>query len=331
MPVDCPASLSTQFQPAQNSSQPKIPASPKFQPIQSSTKLQGAYPMSQNAPGDIALNGSAATPESTIRPIGSVSYDNRGRVILVSGGAQGIGRAVCRAFAEAGASVVGMDVHWAEPVEGVEFVIGDTSDETACQRAVEFAVAKFGGLDVLVNNAAIQPPSSYVALDSVQLETWNRMIAVNFTGYTLLAKHAARQMLHQRAADATATGVIVNMASGQAHRTARQVPCYGPIKAANILQTMQWGVEYARQGIRVVSVSPGAVDTPLVRASLESQGGAGPLANRHPLGRIGQPEEIAAAVLWLASPAASFVTATDLQVDGGLGAFGAFAEPFPTE
>jgi NAD(P)-dependent dehydrogenase (short-subunit alcohol dehydrogenase family) len=127
------------------------------------------------------------------------------------------------------------------------------------------------------------------------------------------------------------SGVIVNMASGQAHRTARQVPCYGPIKAANLLQTMQWGVEYARQGIRVVSVSPGAIDTPLVRASLAAQGGARELANRHPLGRIGRPEEIAAAVLWLSSDEASFVTGTDLQVDGGLGALGAFAEPYSLE
>jgi NAD(P)-dependent dehydrogenase (short-subunit alcohol dehydrogenase family) len=92
---------------------------------------------------------------------------------------------------------------------------------------------------------------------------------------------------------------------------------------------MQWGVEYARDGIRVVSISPGAIDTPLVRASLEAQGGEAQLANRHPIGRLGQPAEVARAVLWLSSGDASFITATDLQVDGGLGAFGAFAEPFP--
>ena len=101
--------------------------------------------------------------------------------------------------------------------------------------------------------------------------------------------------------------------------------------AANLMQSRQWGVEYARQGIRVVSVSPGAIDTPLVRGSLEKQGGAAALANRHPLGRIGQPHEVASAVLWLASEDASFITATDLEVDGGLGAFGAFADPFPLD
>jgi NAD(P)-dependent dehydrogenase (short-subunit alcohol dehydrogenase family) len=123
--------------------------------------------------------------------------------------------------------------------------------------------------------------------------------------------------------------VVVNIASGQAHRTAREVGVYGPIKSANVMQARQWGVEYARDGIRVVSISPGAIDTPMVRASLEAQGGSEALANRHPLGRIGQPAEIAAAVLWLSSADASFITATDLEVDGGLGAFGAFADPYP--
>jgi NAD(P)-dependent dehydrogenase (short-subunit alcohol dehydrogenase family) len=178
-------------------------------------------------------------------------------------------------------------------------------------------------LDVLVNNAAIQPPESYVPVHELEASIWQRMVDINFSGYTWLAKHAIPHMRRQ------GSGVIVNMASGQAHATARQVPAYGPIKAANVLQANQWGVEYARDGIRVVSVSPGAIDTPLVRASLEAQGGAAELANRHPLGRIGKPEEVARAVLWLSSGDASFVTATDLEVDGGLGAFGAHADPYP--
>jgi meso-butanediol dehydrogenase/(S,S)-butanediol dehydrogenase/diacetyl reductase len=260
------------------------------------------------------------------RPIGSVSHNNAGRVVLVSGGAKGIGRAICDAFLDSTASVVCMDIDQAAGQSlssGMRFYRGDTSREEDCRQAVEFTVAEFGGLDVLVNNAAIQPPDSYVPLDQLSSETWNRMLAINFSGYTFLAKYAVRQMQRQQ------SGVIVNIASGQAHRTARQVPCYGPIKAANVLQSMQWGVEYARQGIRVVSVSPGAIYTPLVQASLEAQGGEAELANRHPLGRIGEPREVAAAVLWLASGEASFVTATDLQVDGGLGAFGAFADPYP--
>lgn len=260
------------------------------------------------------------------RPSGSVIYSNAGRVVLVSGGARGIGRAICEAFLHSKATVVCMDVddESAGDLPGeVLFVRGDTSSESDCQQAVRAAIEAGGGLDVLVNNAAIQPAESYVPLDQLDPELWNRMLAINFSGYTFLAKHAAIQMKKQH------SGVIVNMASGQAHRTARQVPCYGPIKAGNVLQAMQWGLEYARDGIRVVSVSPGAINTPLIRASLDEQGGAAELANRHPVGRIGEPHEVADAVLWLTSCAASFVTATDLQVDGGLGAFGAFADPYP--
>lgn len=259
------------------------------------------------------------------RPKGSVGYSNKDRVILVSGGASGIGRAVCEAFVASEAEVVCIDIDQdaaSRLPSPITFICGDVSSEPDCRRAVAETLNRFGALDVLVNNAAIQPTSSYRPLHEVNSEVWQRMIDINLSGYHYLAKHAVQPMLNQ------GSGVIVNIASGQAHRTARQVACYGPLKAANIMQTMQWGVEYARQGIRVVSVSPGAIDTPLVRASLAAQGGAEELANRHPLGRIGQPDEIAAAVLWLSSSDASFVTATDLQVDGGLGALGAFADPY---
>ena len=261
---------------------------------------------------------------SQSRPRGLVRYDNSGRVVLISGGSSGIGRAIAESFLASGARVVVLDVKAADDLpNGIDFLLGDTSLEADCQRAVEWTVSQHLALDVLVNNAAIQPRESYVPLDELPAELWQRMLGVNLSGYTFLAKHALRQMKQQ------GSGVIVNLASGQAHRTARQVPAYGPIKAANLMQTRQWGVEYARQGIRVVSVSPGAIDTPLVRASLAAQGGEAELANRHPLGRLGRPDEIAHAVLWLASDDASFVTATDLEVDGGLGAFGAFAEPYP--
>ena len=148
------------------------------------------------------------------------------------------------------------------------------------------------------------------------------MLKINLSGYMYFAKHALAVMKQQQ------SGVVINISSAQGHRTARQVGVYGPIKAANIMQARQWGVEYARDGVRVVSVSPGAIRTPLLDASLKAQGGEATLANRHPLGRIGVPDEIAQAVLWLASDDASFVTATDLEVDGGLGAFAAFAEPY---
>ncbi|MEZ6128144.1 MAG: SDR family oxidoreductase [Planctomycetaceae bacterium] len=259
------------------------------------------------------------------RPQGTIQYRNVGRVVLVTGGCSGIGRAICEAFANSGATVVCADVDDVAarslPTE-ITFVRCDTSSKDDCTAAVAFTIERFAGLDVLVNNAAVQPKESYVPIDELPTDVWQRLIGINFSGYTFMAQPALRHMKQQR------SGVVVNIASGQAHRTARGVGAYGPIKAANLLQARQWAVEYARDGIRVVSVSPGAIDTPLVRASLEEQGGGAAIANRHPIGRIGTPAEVACAVLWLCSSDASFVTGTDLEVDGGLGAFGAFADPF---
>lgn len=258
-----------------------------------------------------------------MRPRGNVHFDNSGRVVLVTGGAGGIGLAICQAFAKSGATVYAFDV--AEPSEGelpARLILGDVSKREDCHRAVAQVVEEAGGLDVLINNAAIQPPDSYHAIDKLPTAVWEKMVAINFSGYAYMAMEAVAVMRTQQ------SGVIVNMSSAQGHRTAREVPAYGPIKAANVMQAKQWGVELAREGIRVVSVSPGAVGTPMLRATLAQQGGESSLANRHPIGRIAESPEIAAAVLWLASDGASFVTATDLEVDGGLGAFAAFADPF---
>lgn len=259
------------------------------------------------------------------RPQGKVTFDNRGRVVVVTGGASGIGKAIALAFEESQAQVYCFDVndeHGRQLNDDLHFRKVDVTDSTAVRHAVEEIVSQEGGIDVLVNNAAIQPVTSFVPLHDLPMDLWESMLRVNVTGYTVMAQAVLPQMVRQQ------SGVIVNLASAQAHRTAREVPAYGPTKAANVMQAKQWAVEYARDGIRVVSVSPGAIDTPLVRASLEQQGGEGGLANRHPLGRLGQPHEIASAVVWLASGDASFVTATDLEVDGGLGGFAAFADPY---
>jgi NAD(P)-dependent dehydrogenase (short-subunit alcohol dehydrogenase family) len=263
---------------------------------------------------------------TSARPQGRVQYDNTDRVVIVTGGCAGIGFAIGNAFAKSGAIVICADVDEAAAQrlpDGVEFLRCDTSREDDCQRVVETTINRFGGLDILVNNAAIQPTESYRPLHKLAGEVWDRLVGVNFSGYMYMAKYALGQMKEQQ------SGVIVNIASAQGHRTTREVGAYGPIKSANIMQARQWAVEYAREGIRVVSVSPGAISTELMRANLDAQGGGAAIANRHPLGRIGQPEEIADAVLWLASDDASFITGTDLEVDGGLGAFAAFADPYP--
>lgn len=259
------------------------------------------------------------------RPKSSVQYNNEGRVVIVTGGGQGIGLAICERFANSNATVVVADINEslaANLPSTAHFKQCDTSQKADCERVVSETIAEFGGLDVLVNNAAIQPPESYQPVDTLDDDLYDKMLGINFSGYTYMAKHALKQMKGQ------GSGVVVNIASEQGHRTTRGVPVYGPLKAANILQARQWAVEYAREGVRVVSVSPGAIKTPLVDASLEAQGGGAELANRHPLGRIGDPREVAAAVMFLASDDASFITATDLAVDGGLGGLGAFADPY---
>lgn len=269
---------------------------------------------------------SAGDMSVSSRPRGAVRFENSGRVVLVTGGVGGIGGAVADAFLESGASVVVLDVAPAPAApakDRLEIHRCDVADENAVNSLVADVVRRRGGIDVLVNNAVIQPVASFVPLHEIPADLWRKMFEVNVTGYALVAKAVVPIMLKQR------SGVIVNVASAQAHRTAREVPAYGPAKAANLMQAKQWAVEYARDGIRCVSVSPGAIDTPLVRASLEKQGGEAQLANRHPLGRLGRPDEIAAAILWLSSEGASFVTATDLEVDGGLGGFAAFADPYP--
>jgi NAD(P)-dependent dehydrogenase (short-subunit alcohol dehydrogenase family) len=205
-------------------------------------------------------------PMTQPRPLGHVTFDNTDRVVLVTGGCSGIGRAVCDEFLASRARVVCADIdqHAAAAMpSAIAFRRTDVASEADCQEVVHWTVERFGALDVLVNNAAIQPTASYLRIDQLADEMLQQMLAVNFCGYCYMAKHALTVMRRQQ------SGVVVNMASGQGHRTTRQVPVYGPLKAANLLQAMQWGVEYAREGIRVVSISPGAIDTPMVRANLE--------------------------------------------------------------
>lgn len=264
----------------------------------------------------------------TKRPSGNVSFDNRDRVVIVTGGSMGIGEAISQAFVRSKARVYIADVKAPSEVQspathGVTYLNCDTASEANCKAVVKRVIDEQGAVDVLVNNAAIQPPESYHPIDRISSAVWQRMIDVNLCGYMRMAAAVLPSMKQQQ------SGVIINLASGQAHRTARAVGVYGPIKSANVMQARQWGIEYAREGIRVLSVSPGAINTPMIQASLAEQGGGEALGNRHPIGRIGEPQEVANAVLWLSSDAASFITATDLEVDGGLGALGSFADPYP--
>lgn len=248
------------------------------------------------------------------------TYDFENQVALVTGAASGMGLATARAFAEAGASVVLADID-ADAAERAakelttagHQAIGvacDVTDEQQAAAMVERAVATFGRLDMAFNNAGIQAPPSDAADETA--ENFDRVNAVNLRGIWTAQKHELRQMRTQGG------GAIVNCSSlgglvGLPERAAYHASKHGVIGL-----TKSAAVEYAPRGIRINAVCPGVIDTPMVSDMLEGQAEAmAEIMKQQPIGRLGHAEEIAAAVLWLCSPAASFVLGVALPVDGG--------------
>jgi NAD(P)-dependent dehydrogenase (short-subunit alcohol dehydrogenase family) len=244
-----------------------------------------------------------------------------GKVALVTGAASGIGRATAVAFAAAGARVVIADVNVAggEQTRGsiceaggdATFVATDVSDANDVVAMVEGTVAAYGRVDCAFNNAGIN-------LEVVPTEEWDEAIFertwnVNTKGMMLCMKYEIRQMLKQGG------GAIVNTASVEGLKAMPGDPGYGSSKHAVIGLTRVAALQYAKRGIRINAVCPGAVRTRLIKPTIEVMGEKG-LAAFHPIGRIAEPEEIAAAVLWLCSDEASFVVGHPLSVDGGLAA-----------
>lgn len=225
------------------------------------------------------------------------------RRVVVTGAASGIGKAIAEAFAKEGARVVGLDLA-DQRGAGFEIVAADVTDETAVNTGVGGATARLGGIDVLVNCAGIEIQSRMEALDTYALD---RMLAVNLRGPILVTRAA----LPHLAPDAR----IVNIASELAFLGRAGSSVYAATKGAMLSLTRSWAREFA-PGILVNAVAPGPVDTPLL-----DFGNMNPalkaLETSNPLGRIGRPEEIAGAVLFLASPEAGFITGQCIGADGG--------------
>ena len=242
-----------------------------------------------------------------------------GKVALISGGARGMGAAEARMFAREGARVIIGDVLEAEgrQVEaeiteaGGEalFVNLDVTSEASWDAAVAAAVARFGKLDVLVNNAGIVARGHL--LDS-SLDEWNRVMNVNSTGVYLGTKTAIPEMLK------AGGGSIVNISSmsGMVGQDYVQ-PAYNASKGAVRIFTKSVAVQYARQGIRINSVHPGPIDTPMAGARLTDADLQRQADERSPMGRTAHPDEVAYGVLFLASDEASFMTGSELVIDGG--------------
>lgn len=238
-----------------------------------------------------------------------------GKVVVVTGGASGIGAASVQAFASEGASVViadfsehGQAVADALQKAGHEalFFKTDVADSGSVQQMVERAIGRFGRIDVLFANAGIAADGP---IDALSEAAWNRTIDINLTGVYLCDKYVIQQMLKQGG------GAIVNCGSIHSHVGKAGVTAYAAAKGGVKLLTQTLAIDYGAKGIRVNAICPGYIDTPLlkdlpVEAKME-------LVKLHPMGRLGKAEEVAKAVLFLASDDASFVNGASLLIDGG--------------
>jgi len=247
--------------------------------------------------------------------------DFTGKSVIVTGATSGIGAAIAAAFAGLGASLLltgrdterGQKVMAALPECPNAFVAGDVTDPAFCEALVAAAEERFGGLDVLVNNAGIIHRAT--AAETTD-EQWRQTMAVNIDAVFFLSR-AAVPALKRRGG-----GCIVNIASDWGLVGARRAAAYGASKGAVVQLTRSMALDHASQGIRVNAVCPGDTDTPMMdreyaELGLNREQGLAASAADIPLGRIAAPAEIASAVLYLASDSAGFVTGTAFPVDGG--------------
>ena len=243
-----------------------------------------------------------------------------GKVIIVTGGASGIGKAVADSFVREDGMVIVIDIKIKNRRSGF-FIGADLADTKECERATAESFKQFGRINILVNNAGIQPPESYQTVAELNEHNWDRILDVNLKSYAFMAKYTIPHLVSSR-------GAIVNIASVQGMQSMPRVAAYGASKAGVLSLTRTLALELAGS-VRVNSVSPGTVRTPMIEAaaSMESEDLESAISSwgkRHPLGRVGQPREIAQAVLFLASEDASFITGANLVVDGGLMAVGSW-------
>jgi NAD(P)-dependent dehydrogenase (short-subunit alcohol dehydrogenase family) len=239
------------------------------------------------------------------------------KVALVTGAGSGIGRATALRFAAEGAQVACADASASSAAETTRTITAaggqalaltvDVTDEAACARMLQDTLARFGQLTTVVNSAGVRPegPDSTPALAE-----WQRVINVNLTGTYLVSRAALPALTASAAASITNLASIFGLVGGST------APSYAASKGAIVNLTRQMALEWAPR-VRVNCVCPGVIETPMTAELRSNPAWAEPVLKRYPLGRFGRPEEIAAAILYLASDEAAFVTGAALPVDGG--------------
>lgn len=241
------------------------------------------------------------------------------KVIIVTGGTSGIGRAIAIAFAEEGGTVVVAGRRESEGAESVAlvekaggkglFVRADVTSEDDVAGLVKKTVSEFGKVDIAVNNAGVFLENGPIT--GVTSDVLDRTLAINVRGVALGMKHEIPAMLE------SGGGSIVNIASSLGVRPIVTAPIYNASKFAVIGLTKSVALEVAKQGIRVNAVCPAVIETDINAAARADEQSNAFLLSIHPIGRVGRAEEVAAAVLYLCSPLAGFVTGIALGVDGG--------------
>ena len=240
------------------------------------------------------------------------------KVVIVTGGSFGIGKATAIAFAKRAAKVVIAD--WIEDNETLKeikdaggtaiFVKCDVSKHAEVKKLIDITIRTYGQLDFAVNNAGIEGVSA--TTHECTEENWDNTIGINLKGIWLCMKHEIPLMLKQR------KGAIVNIASIAGLVGFPGLPAYVSSKHAVVGLTKTTALEYAKEGIRVNAVCPGVIKTPMIdRTTGKDKAVEKKYEDMEPVGRMGQPEEVAEAIIWLCSDASSFVTGHAMAVDGG--------------